>query len=169
MGGGGGASKPKRKAPVKITLDLPKTTSTESGGEAEAEEEEEREFKKSKTGTGPKGGKGSYVGPLLSLYQLISKDADSSSALLGMLPPPKRKLPASKSGPSTNKPTIAVPKVALPKPAANLPAPPGFSKEDSDSEDEGMVPPSLRRKGVAGKGKGASVDLFGLGKSQVSK
>jgi proline-rich protein PRCC len=76
-----------------------------------------------------------------------------SSALLGMLPPPKRKLPASKS--SVNKPIV--PKVALPKPAANLPAPPGLV--DSDSEDEGMVPASVRRKE---KGK-ASVDLFGLG------
>ena len=76
-----------------------------------------------------------------------------SSALLGMLPPPKRKLPASKS--SVNKPIV--PKVALPKPAANLPAPPGLV--DSDSDDEGMVPASVRRKE---KGK-ASVDLFGLG------
>ena len=76
-----------------------------------------------------------------------------SSALLGMLPPPKRKLPASKS--SVSKPIV--PKVALPKPAANLPAPPGMV--DSDSDDEGMVPASVRRKE---KGK-ASVDLFGLG------
>ena len=78
-----------------------------------------------------------------------------SSALLGMLPPPKRKLPASKS--SVSKPIV--PKVALPKPAANLPAPPGLNQVDSDSEDEGMVPASIRRKE---KGK-ASVDLFGLG------
>jgi proline-rich protein PRCC len=76
-----------------------------------------------------------------------------SSALLGMLPPPKRKLPASKS--SVNKPIV--PKVALPKPAANLPAPPGLV--DNDSDDEGMVPASVRRK----EKEKASVDLFGLG------
>jgi len=80
-----------------------------------------------------------------------------SSALLGMLPPPKRKLPASKSSTSTaSKP---VPKIALPKPAANLPAPPGMVDSDSDDEGQGMVPASVRRKE---KGK-ASVDLFGLG------
>jgi hypothetical protein len=77
-----------------------------------------------------------------------------------MLPPPKRKLPASKS--SVSKPIV--PKVALPKPAANLPAPPGLNQVDSDSEDEGMVPASVRRKE---KGK-ASVDLFGLGQSSHS-
>jgi hypothetical protein len=80
-----------------------------------------------------------------------------------MLPPPKRKLPASKS--SATKPIV--PKVALPRPAANLPAPPGLKKEggesDSEDEDQGMVPPSLRRK--MDKGKAPSVDLFGLGQS----
>jgi hypothetical protein len=81
-----------------------------------------------------------------------------------MLPPPKRKLPAPKSSStSTSKIAKPVPKVGLPKPAANLPAPPGFvEKEDSESdgEDEGMVPASVRRKIDKGKG---SVDLFGLG------
>ena len=87
------------------------------------------------------------------LLSSFEDDLMLSSALLGMLPPPKRKLPASKS--SVSKPIV--PKVALPKPAANLPAPPGLA--DSDSEDEGMVPASIRRKE---KGK-ASMDLFGLG------
>jgi len=90
------------------------------------------------------------MSPFLSSFE---DDLMLSSALLGMLPPPKRKLPASKS--SVSKPIV--PKAALPKPAANLPAPPGLM--DSDSEDEGMVPASVRRKE---KGK-ASVDLFGLG------
>jgi hypothetical protein len=87
-----------------------------------------------------------------------------SSALLGMLPPPKRKLPASKTSGSSltvNK-SMAVPKVATVKPAANLPAPPGHLDDDSDDEEEHkMVPAAIRRKE---KGKAPSFDLFGLGK-----
>jgi proline-rich protein PRCC len=85
----------------------------------------------------------------------LKDDLTPSSALLGMLPPPKRKLPASNS--SVSKPIV--PKVALPKPAANLPAPPGLNQVNSDSDDEGMVPASVRRK----EKEKASVDLFGLG------
>ena len=93
-----------------------------------------------------------------------------------MLPPPKRKLPASKSssgaGLGVNK-SMAKPTISVPKPAANLPAPPGhigFDEDDSDDEDEtparsGMLlPPSVQRGQAKAKAnaKEPSLDLFGL-------
>jgi hypothetical protein len=84
-----------------------------------------------------------------------------------MLPPPKRKLPASKSGPSTtstNKPTTTT---VLPKPkaAANLPAPPGYESDSDDEEEDAagkMLKAAFKKQGVE---TGPSVDLFGLGQS----
>lgn len=87
-----------------------------------------------------------------------------------MLPPPKRKLPASKTigaggGLAVNK-SMAKPIISVPKPAANLPAPPGHAgADDSDDEDEApakggmLLPPSLQRKA---KAKEPTLDLFGL-------
>ena len=88
-----------------------------------------------------------------------------------MLPPPKRKLPASKtrSGLAVIK-SMAKPIISVPKPAANLPAPPGHAAaDDSDDEDDeprsGMLlPPSVQRGQAKSKPKAKepSLDLFGL-------
>lgn len=96
----------------------------------------------------------------------------SRSSLLGMLPPPKRKVPAAKtgSGMTINK-SVPKPIILVPKPAANLPAPPGHAgDEDSDDEDElpkrgGMLLPSSVQRGQAKakvNEKGPALDLFGL-------
>lgn len=114
-------------------------------------------------------------------------DTNHRSALLGMLPPPKRKLPASKTTPASSA-SLAVNKSMATsslraKPAANLPAPPGYvappGEVDSDSDDEGsgdkmngqMLPPALQRqaqaKAKSTKVKETSLDLFGLGPSST--
>ncbi|WVQ82929.1 hypothetical protein IAT38_005065 [Cryptococcus sp. DSM 104549] len=145
------ASQPKKK-PKKITLGLPGVgtqAGSDAGSGSEREDgdgagsgEEGREVKRAK---GPKGGKG-------------------SSSLLGMLPPPKRKLPAKASAPSKAASLTVNKSMAR----TQLPAPPKKAA-DSDDEDEedgkvagGLLPASLARKGAKGKAAEPELDLFGL-------
>nr|XP_019014072.1 uncharacterized protein I206_00151 [Kwoniella pini CBS 10737]OCF52853.1 hypothetical protein I206_00151 [Kwoniella pini CBS 10737] len=138
----------KAKKPVKITLGLPK--SSDHNGELvkdvqngiDGDIDEEREVKKSKI----TGGKG-------------------SSSLLGMLPPPKRKLPqASTSKASSLKIKIPKPLLSSTKAAEAAGA---FDDNDDDEDDddkEKSLPPSLARKAQKKKEE-ESFDLFGLSSS----
>ncbi|KAL0253898.1 hypothetical protein I308_101276 [Cryptococcus tetragattii IND107] len=136
---------PKKKKPVKITLDLPRASNgSEDGKEIGHNEEgggDEREAKRTKL---PKGGKG-------------------ASSLLGMLPPPKRKLPQS-SNTTTKGASLTVNKtMARPQ----LPAPPTAANEDSDDEDNvpnvrQLLPASLARKQQKVESKKEVIDVFGL-------
>ncbi|ODN89675.1 hypothetical protein L198_06365 [Cryptococcus wingfieldii CBS 7118] len=135
----------KKKKPVKITLDLPKSADAaedEVDGEkrkkGDADSDDERAPKKARL---PKGGKG-------------------NSSLLGMLPAPKRKLPAppSASGSGSKGASGLVVNKAMAR--SQLPAPPKLAKaeDDSDEEESVLLPPSLARK----QNKEEVVDLFGL-------
>lgn len=141
---------PKKKKPVKITLDLPKAS---DGSEDEKNVgnnvemgEDERETKRAKL---PKGGKG-------------------TSSLLGMLPPPKRKLPQSST--LATKGTGLTVNKAMARP--QLPAPPRAIDEDSDDEDSvpkvrDMLPASLARKQQKMESKEEVIDVFGLSKLRL--
>ncbi len=131
-------SKPqvKKRAAVKIGLDLKPRL-------GEDEEDEDRVVpgdSRKKPRLGDAGGKG-------------------KSALLDMLPPPKRSLPASKTGPSTGASTVG-----NPIGGADV----GLENESDTSKQPttaSLLPPSLRNK--AGKSKAptqaAEIDFFGLG------
>ncbi|KAK1921362.1 mitotic checkpoint regulator, MAD2B-interacting-domain-containing protein [Papiliotrema laurentii] len=159
-------AKVKRKGPVKITLDLPKSSSggdgTADADRSEGEADEEPEIKKPKFNIKGKG----------------------SSALLGMLPPPKRKLPVGGS-----KQSLAVNKsMANPRPPTSVPSSSGpdlgglsaaelaglgrgnNDDDDDDGDDEenkrsGLMLPASVARGKA-KAKAAApeptLDLFGL-------
>ncbi|WWC67266.1 uncharacterized protein I206_101174 [Kwoniella pini CBS 10737] len=162
----------KAKKPVKITLGLPK--SSDHNGELvkdvqngiDGDIDEEREVKKSKI----TGGKG-------------------SSSLLGMLPPPKRKLPQastskasslkvnrSMANPSSSSSSSSLnpktnPKIKIPKPLLSstkaAEAAGAFDDNDDDEDDddkEKSLPPSLARKAQKKKEE-ESFDLFGLSSS----
>nr|XP_018266204.1 uncharacterized protein I303_00175 [Kwoniella dejecticola CBS 10117]OBR88362.1 hypothetical protein I303_00175 [Kwoniella dejecticola CBS 10117] len=162
------------KKPVKITLGLSKadidyTDSVKKieNGTGEVDDEEERESRDSKR---PKiaGGKG-------------------SSSLLGMLPPPKRKLSqasanrasslkvnksmANPSSSSMSTSTSSNPKINIPKPLlastkASSAAMTSNNDGDDDDEDDAndkMLPPSLAKKDQKQKEE-ESFDLFGLSK-----
>ncbi|KIR25476.1 hypothetical protein I309_05640 [Cryptococcus deuterogattii LA55] len=136
---------PKKKKPVKITLDLPRANNGSENGKENGDNEEgsgdEREAKRTKLS---KGGKG-------------------TSSLLGMLPPPKRKLPQSSS--TTTKGTSLTVNKAMARP--QLPAPPKGTDEDSDDEDNvpkvrDLLPASLARKQQKVESKKEVIDVFGL-------
>ncbi|TYJ57474.1 hypothetical protein B9479_001791 [Cryptococcus floricola] len=146
------AQPPKKKKPVKITLDLPKSAdAAEDEGDREkrkkgdADSDDERAPKKTRL---PKGGKG-------------------NSSLLGMLPAPKRKLPAppSASGSGSKGASGLVVNKAMAR--SQLPAPPKLAKaeDDSDEEESVLLSPSLARK----QNKEEVVDLFGLSSAPAPK
>lgn len=138
---------PKKKKPIKITLDLPKASSGSEDEKNIGDNHEvggdERETKRAKL---PKGGKG-------------------TSSLLGMLPPPKRKLPQSST--SATKGTGLTVNKSMGRP--QLPAPPKAIDENSDDEDNvpkvrDMLPASLARKQQKVESKEEVIDVFGLSK-----
>nr|XP_019048241.1 hypothetical protein I302_02009 [Kwoniella bestiolae CBS 10118]OCF27171.1 hypothetical protein I302_02009 [Kwoniella bestiolae CBS 10118] len=151
---------PKAKKPVKITLGLPKAGTDDAedvvknGGDDkdEVDEDGERESKKPKIA----GGKG-------------------GSSLLGMLPPPKRKLPTSTTSTSkasslkVNK-SMATPsssasastsKINIPKPVLSSTRAIVADDDDEDDEKDKLLPPSLARKAQKKKEE-EQLDLFGL-------
>ncbi|OXG40741.1 hypothetical protein C359_00087 [Cryptococcus neoformans Bt120] len=136
---------PKKKKPIKITLDLPKASNGSEDekniGDNHGVSGDERETKRAKL---PKGGKG-------------------TSSLLGMLPPPKRKLPQSST--SATKGTGLTVNKSMGRP--QLPAPPKAIDENSDDEDNvpkvrDMLPASLARKQQKVESKEEVIDVFGL-------
>ena len=101
------------------------------------------------------------------------------SALLGMLPAPKRKLPSA----SSSKSSLAVNKSMAAKPAAPALEVPaelaelraslgsgvsagGVDGGEEDAGHAGLLPPSLRAK--AKKSESAELDLFGLSQFQTA-
>lgn len=141
---------PKKKKPVKITLDLPRASNGSEDDKENGDNEEgsgdEREAKRTKL---PKGGKG-------------------TSSLLGMLPPPKRKLPQS-SATGTKATRLTVNKAMA---RSQLPAPPKATDEDSDDEDNvpkvhDLLPASLARKQQKVESKKEVIDVFGLSKLRL--
>lgn len=141
---------PKKKKPVKITLDLPRASNGSEDGKEIGDNEEgggdEREAKRTKL---PKGGKG-------------------ASSLLGMLPPPKRKLPKSSNTTTKGASLTANKTMARPQ----LPAPPTAANEDSDDEDNvpnvhELLPASLARKQQKVESKKEVIDVFGLSKLRL--
>lgn len=141
---------PKKKKPIKITLDLPKASNGSEDekniGDNHGVSGDERETKRAKL---PKGGKG-------------------TSSLLGMLPPPKRKLPQSST--SATKGTGLTVNKSMGRP--QLPAPPKAIDENSDDEDNvpkvrDMLPASLARKQQKVESKEEVIDVFGLSKLRL--
>lgn len=170
------AGKPKRKGPVKITLDLPKggkgdDADGHGSGDERDRDDGEPEAKKPKLGLGAKG-KGTCVGPLSPWTA-----TDHRSALLGMLPPPKRKTPGSNG--ATSKPgsgsglavNRSMARPARPPPPvgeADLSGIIGSGAAHGDEEDEGedgkggmLLPASVARGKAKAKAEPA-MDLFGL-------
>ncbi|WRT63255.1 uncharacterized protein IL334_000158 [Kwoniella shivajii] len=151
----------KAKKPIKITLGLPKSAGDDVKPVSGQDEEDgisdgERERKKPKIA----GGKG-------------------GSSLLGMLPPPKRKLPsaaiskgsslkvnksmANSASSSSASPSINVPKPLLASTKASTSITNKILNEDDDDEhDEKFLPLSLSKKAQAQKGNQEEFDLFGL-------
>nr|XP_031862087.1 uncharacterized protein CI109_002500 [Kwoniella shandongensis]KAA5529159.1 hypothetical protein CI109_002500 [Kwoniella shandongensis] len=152
----------KRGGPIKITLDLPKTSNGDDREGDGEEDEDDRGLGKNKAGVNdgerdakraklPKGGKG-------------------SSMLVGMLPPPKRKLPTAST--STSKASSLAVNKSMATSASSSSSKPivlpssltGSGGDDDDDEDDAvgrMLPPSVKR-GLLKKKKEEELDLFGL-------
>ncbi|KAK4686761.1 hypothetical protein P7C73_g3365, partial [Tremellales sp. Uapishka_1] len=131
-------AKGKKRGPVKITLDQPKSSAlndSTDGDEVEARLEE-REYKKPKLG------------------------GAGSSSLLGMLPPPKRKLPVSDA-----KPTLSVNK-SMAAPRAVKPSAVADDDEGKPPKRAGLLlPSSISRAKAKEREKEVDepeLDLFGL-------
>lgn len=80
---------------------------------------------------------------------------DARSALLSMLPPPKRKLPTTAASRGS---TLSVNKSMAAKPADDLKASLGAKEEVEETEGPSLVPASVKRKAA----KEEEMDLFGL-------
>ncbi|KAL7419862.1 hypothetical protein Q5752_005778 [Cryptotrichosporon argae] len=141
--------KPKRKGPIKITLDLPKVAADEAGssraGAGESREED--------------GAKEADEKPA----KRVKLGGAGSSALLGMLPPPKRKIAAPAA-----KPALAVNKAMAPKAVAR----PVVKPMDDDDDDAVAVPhagTSTSASASAAKDAADDLDLFGLSGALASR
>lgn len=155
------APKPKKRGPVKITLDQPKpfmfedddgTGHVDRDGDGDG-----RDAKRPKVEGLKGGGRGGYVEtPLKSR----TKAEWLRSSLLGMLPPPKRKLPV---------PVVDRAKsLAVNKSMAAKAKPTQADGDDEDEVPSGMLLPSSIARGkakAAAKAEAGPVDLFGLCKS----
>lgn len=82
---------------------------------------------------------------------------DNSSALLGMLPPPKRKLPVSTAASRGSSLSVNKSMAVKPIPADDLRSSLGATKMDED-EGPSLVPAAVKRKAA----KEEELDLFGL-------
>ncbi|ORY27333.1 mitotic checkpoint regulator, MAD2B-interacting-domain-containing protein [Naematelia encephala] len=151
----------KRTGPVKITLDLPKASAKDKGEDYDNqgdlnddndEHDEDRSAKKPKLASKGKG----------------------SSALVGMLPPPKRKLPASATGRGNSGLVVNKAMATTSKPVPVPPTAPVDDGDDDDDDDDtpakpGMLLPSSIARNQA-KSRAAAepeIDLFGLSSSST--
>ncbi|WOO82389.1 Pre-mRNA-splicing factor cwf20 [Vanrija pseudolonga] len=138
------AAKGKRKAPIKITLDLPKPSSSNGDDEPKAKEKA--------AAPAPPAKKAKIAGA-------------GSSSLLGMLPPPKRKIATtapSKSSLAVNKSMAAKPAPVAAPARAPLPA-----DDDSDDEKPALMVPAALKRGANKKDE--ALDLFGLAEAPAPK
>ena len=101
-----------------------------------------------------------HTRPKAPVSRFPPSSTNISSALLGMLPPPKRKTPGS-TGSSRSNLSVNMSMARPPPPPAGESDLSGIIKPGQDEEEEEVMVP----RGVKRAKKESAMDLFGLGES----